>query len=1793
MSGTNRVESVWINNQRPRKRGRRALLLGSWVALLAASAAWAGGSRPSEVPDPVADPDSGDQVVVIDEDWRALYPFSDRFPRRGTSGGSLDHRREAHVIDLAATSFATEPLVGEEGGRRIFRLPDLSSFPAELVRESAADEGDLFVVQARAPRLQALLHRELEALGVTVEGSVPENAFLVRLTSRQRTQLEGSPAVFWLGLFQPAWKLAPKLDYVIESDPMHQLRLTAFFDRSGFASAQALAAAIEPTGLEILAVAERGRDWKVRLRGEAVRARELAALAPCRWVERFAGYQLDNNVARTSTDTATGRGGAAGPLMDVEDVWARGLRGEGQIAAAADTGLSTGDLADLHRDFGQQSSPTNPLRVIAAYALGRATWDDDQTIPGAGHGTHVAGSLVGNGVRSGADPANDDFPASSFAGTAPKADFVFQSILDAGGGLGGLPADLNDLFQTPYDDGARVHSNSWSSPVNGQYTADSQEVDQFVWNHPDMVLTFTAGNKGDDGKRRAGVSCLAKTDPIDGVIDADAIGAPGTAKNNITVGASENYRPDFTFEVPAGDCSSSDGIEQKTWGWFSSCRYSVPPIFPDLMADDASGLGAFSSRGPTDDGRLKPDLVAPGVAVISTRTDQNQSYQQWGSCDVPAGLTPYYITLGGTSMSNPLLAGAAVLARQYYADGWHGDGNAYTNLFPVPGDAFNPTAALIKATLINGAWDIAPGQYGTGAAQEIPPNWDAGHDLPNNAEGYGRLDLEAALFPGSGFGRDPGRDSQVHDVTPGLTTGQFTDYSVPVVSGADALIVTLVWTDPYAALGAGSQLVNDLDLTVTSPTSTVYWPGGIDRTAGGPDRVNNVEQVKVTAPAAGTWTVRVNAFNVPGNGDDGTGVQPYALVISGVLAPPCSIPAAPGGLVATAAGFNRIDLSWGAVTADSYSVHRATTPGGPYQRIATGLTGPAYSDTAVSGDVTYYYVVTAVNGTSCESPASNEDSATAFGDCAVAPTFGGLTSVGPAEAGGSCVLRLDWAPASSVCPGPLVYNVYRSTTAGFTPGPGNLLAACVTNTFFDDASTASGTDYHYVVRAEDAALGGGGACQDGNHDSGTLEVSGEVGGDLTTVLFADDFDGSQTPADLWNFAHPAEDPGNCNPVFCGTPPPYNSDWYRPETGFCTGDSAASNNGAAVPAYSDFNNGSLVLGLPPSGGPPFSDGGIVLPSGVTSITLTFDHDYDFDSSSEDWDGGRLRISVDDWANFVDLAPIGGYPGSVTTSTFFCPPFPDTDAYVGDSGGCVPATYDLTPYAGSRVWLAWNHGGDCFASTDQGWTIDNVRLETTTGAACSAPPAPVQFLTATANDSQVEVEWLNPQAGAYGSTMIRFRTDDYPADPTDGTLLADKIGTAGTHDNASHGGLANGTTYYYSAFVDNGSGEYSSRMTVSARPFDTSGSVRWAYSTGASALAPPGIGGAVYGVANDRVLHSMDPGGVGMWPSGWTPVAMNGPSQSRPPIVPIPLGGATKVAFLGSQDGRVYAVNADSGGQIWVSPALGGMIQAAPAGMYTAFGLPWDLLMIGTRNAAADNQFHGLDALGGTISWSFTNAVAQGGDDSGVGIISGGASLDFATNRAYFASRRRTGGSQHTVWCLAFTDTGANLVWSRDVGDVDGSPILRGGRLYVGNNSGEVHALDAATGADLWSAPFAAGDGAVKGYIWPSFSGDDLFFSTTGTVWSIADDGSSASLNWSVTTIPSPSIPLISFSSPLAWIGGGDGKLHQIDFSGAPTLTSVTLGDGTATVGSPALDVSDNTAYVGTGAGKVYAVTLPLP
>ena len=134
-----------------------------------------------------------------------------------------------------------------------------------------------------------------------------------------------------------------------------------------------------------------------------------------------------------------------------------------------------------------------------------------------------------------------------------------------------------------------------------------------------------------------------------------------------------------------------------------------------------------------------------------------------------------------------------------------------------------------------------------------------------------------------------------------------------------------------------------------------------------------------------------------------------------------------------------------------------------------------------------------------------------------------------------------------------------------------------------------------------------------------------------------------------------------------------------------------------------------------------------------------------------------------------------------------------------------------------------------------------------------------------------------------------------------------------------------------------------------------------------------------------------------------------------------------------------------------------------------------------------------------------------------------------------------------------------------------------------------ALDAENGSEFWNRPL--GDGTVKGFVWPD--GIRLYVSTDNTVWELRDLGGSSSIEWSE-PVPGPSVPLLAFDTPYLYVGGGDGKLYQLDRTmNPPTLNVFPLGGAPAIVGAPSLDVANQLLYVGTSAGQIYALVLPLP
>ena len=481
-------------------------------------------------------------------------------------------------------------------------------------------------------------------------------------------------------------------------------------------------------------------------------------------------------------------------------------------------------------------------------------------------------------------------------------------------------------------------------------------------------------------------------------------------------------------------------------------------------------------------------------------------------------------------------------------------------------------------------------------------------------------------------------------------------------------------------------------------------------------------------------------------------------------------------------------------------------------------------------------------------------------------------------------------------------------------------------------------------------------------------------------------------------------------------------------------------------------------------------------------------------------------------------------------------------------------------------------------------------------CTTWPSPVAHMGVTSSAGQNVIQWMNPVSGPYTTTRIRYNavpgssSCTFPANATDGTLLIEKPdGGIGGRDSYAHAPLPNdNTTYCYAAFVIGG-GLGSAPRTAKGRPFDTPSSVLWAYSTGASAVAAPGVGSSLFAVSNDRVVHGVARGATGgTWPPvPWVPFSLGGPAQERPPAIP----GLPEIVLLGAQDGYAYAMSGATGAELWKSAVrLGDIVQAAPAAILAAYGGLYDYVLVGSRNSASNNVFYALNKDTGTVAAAFDN----GGGTAGIGIISGMASVDTPSRRVFFASRARAGGSNHTLWCLQIGSGTLTKVWSAPVGDVDGSVVVRAGVVYVGNNAGQIHAVSAADGTPMWGSPLAVG-AAVKGFLFPNRGTSDLYFSTFDKVWRIRDDGASGTVVWSHELAPgvTPSIPLLVAATNYLYVGGSDGQLWELELSQIPPLgkRSVMLGDGTGVVGAPSYDNVNLLVYVGSDAGIYYAVTSP--
>ena len=654
---------------------------------------------------------------------------------------------------------------------------------------------------------------------VKKEGGEPRSpygdfAYVVRANDKSLAKIAALPIVRWVGHLPHEARVEPSLMRQAQGKTGEDLTLPRtrivpgiytieFF---GPDDLKAALPAVRKLGLKVISQEPKAKLIKVEVpektKLSAKKVMDLAAVHGVRYIRQQVMKRSSNNIA-------AGIMGAGSSINNP----GLGLDGSGEVIAVCDTGIDTGSPNDIHPDFvGRlafvKSYPINPIWNSFIFNSGA---NDGPSDVNDGHGTHVAGSVLGSGASSQGLPGL----TSPIRGLAHRARLVFQAVEQEMKWrpnapaelkrerfiLSGLPDDLTGIFTDAFRQNARIHSNSWGGGKPGEYDDQCRQLDRFVWDHKDFCVVVSAGNDGTDSDG-------------DGKINPMSVTSPATAKNCITIGASENLRPEFKHER-YGDWWPDD--------------YPAPPFRAAPISNSANQLVAFSSRGPTRDGRIKPDVVAPGTFILSTRSTQIAlNNTGWA----PFPYSRFYFYMGGTSMATPLTSGAVALIRQFYR---------------VKKHVASPTAALLKSTLIAGATRL-PGLAGKSAIFDIH-------------QGYGRVNLDAILSPAA-----PAK-MNFAEVSPGLRTGESHQIEINVASNQVPLRVVMAYSD-YP----GRRLVNNLNILLTSPTRRRHVG---NQMAGGVldlDQTNNVEVIQVNKPKAGKWTLHIIGSNVP------RGPQDFAIV---------------------------------------------------------------------------------------------------------------------------------------------------------------------------------------------------------------------------------------------------------------------------------------------------------------------------------------------------------------------------------------------------------------------------------------------------------------------------------------------------------------------------------------------------------------------------------------------------------------------------------------------------------------------------------------------------------------------------------------------------------------------------------------------------------------------------------------------------------------------------------------------------------------------------------------------------
>ncbi|HKE03285.1 MAG TPA: S8 family serine peptidase [Blastocatellia bacterium] len=656
--------------------------------------------------------------------------------------------------------------------------------------------GGLYIVQFAGPIRDSWLNT-LESTGADVISYVSNNAYVVRCDARSATLVsrmkDEQPFVQWVGDYEPAYKLEPSMQTARKMGDARFVRVTVQV-LDGYAGDQE---AFNLRRFSRQFISE-SRVMKYRNITVVIPASQLTELAASDGV-----FGIEEAGERVRLDEAQGQI-VAGNLSG------NSPSGPGYLSWLASKGFNSSQFGSFVVEVADDATSITGHPDLPTSRVVFQNNPTNQTGAQGGHG-FLNTNIIG-GFNNGAGSTLEDANGFNYGlGIAPFARMGSTAIFGPTGATG------TTWENTAYGQGARISSNSWgfTGTAARRYDSNAQAYDSIVRDaqsgvagNQQLIVVFAAGNSGSA---------------------ANTVSSPATAKNVITVGASENVRQ-----------TGTDGCGIANTG-----------------ADSANDIISFSSRGPVNstggDGRVKPDIVAPGTHIEAGIPQSNYDGSSVCNQFFPPGQTLYGWS-SGTSHSTPAVAGGAALVYQYILNS----------------GLSAPSPAMTKAFLMNSA------AYMTGVG--------AGGNLPSNSQGMGRMDLGRAF---------DGVRRLVVDQTQILgSTGQTFQITGSVATTSQPFRVTLAWTDAPGPT-TGSPAVNNLDLEVTINGQTFrgnVFSGANSTTGGSADPRNNVESVFLPAGTSGNFTVTVRATNIAGDGVPGnadTTDQDFALVIyNGTSAPP-------------------------------------------------------------------------------------------------------------------------------------------------------------------------------------------------------------------------------------------------------------------------------------------------------------------------------------------------------------------------------------------------------------------------------------------------------------------------------------------------------------------------------------------------------------------------------------------------------------------------------------------------------------------------------------------------------------------------------------------------------------------------------------------------------------------------------------------------------------------------------------------------------------------------------------------